>query len=182
MHKHDYKPRQPLTKLLLRKLAETGGLAFDVFFPRHYSFARFSREMLGVDAHPKTSRATIASILSRLRREGLVARHGAPRQSLWRVTPKGRALLAEYDQRLAIPREDGIARLVIFDIPEHERGKRAWLRLELIACGFEPLQKSVWIGTRPLPERFIEALDDHALGNRVHIFSVREKGTIAKNI
>ena len=73
---------------------------------------------------------------------------------------------------------DGITRLVVFDIPERERKKRDTLRAELIGYGFEGLQRSVWIGHRPLPADFIEFLDSLNLKNKVHIFSVRESGTL----
>ena len=73
---------------------------------------------------------------------------------------------------------DGITRLVMFDIPEYERKKRTAIRTELVGCNFQQLQKSVWIGSCPLPEDFIALIDELKLKNNIHIFSVREKGTI----
>jgi DNA-binding transcriptional regulator PaaX len=35
--------------------------------------------------------------------------------------------------------------MVVFDIPEKNRGERAFIRKLLNRCGFLPLQKSVWI-------------------------------------
>ena len=49
---------------------------------------------------------------------------------------------------------DGKLRIVIFDIPEHKKGWRDWIRQELILLQFQQLQKSVHIGKYPLPESF----------------------------
>ena len=79
---------------------------------------------------------------------------------------------------MEMPESDGITRLVIFDIPERERKKRDILRVELIGSDFQMLQKSVWIGRRPLPKDFVAFLDSLDLKNRVHIFSVKDRGTL----
>ncbi|OGF64281.1 hypothetical protein A2661_00880 [Candidatus Giovannonibacteria bacterium RIFCSPHIGHO2_01_FULL_45_24] len=71
-------------------------------------------------------------------------------------------------------------RLVIFDVPERERKKRLWLRLELLACGYKILQKSVWVGYCPLPQEFFEALEYLDLRRHIHIFSVNSAGTLRK--
>jgi len=75
-------------------------------------------------------------------------------------------------------KKDGISRLVIFDIPERDRKKRDTVRAELIGYGFRLLQKSVWIGAYPLPKDFLELIDDLELARHIHIFSIRESGTI----
>ena len=77
-----------------------------------------------------------------------------------------------------IPKSDGVCSLVIFDIPEYERKKRTAIRVELIGCNFRQLQKSVWVGYHPLPQEFITLLDELALKDRVHIFSVVKSGTL----
>lgn len=76
-----------------------------------------------------------------------------------------------------MPEPDGIRRLVTFDVPEKEYKKRDWLRAELLAFEFKPLQKSVYIGNRPLPEEFIKDLEVRQLGNCVHILSIEKEGT-----
>jgi len=168
---------ETLTRLLLEKIGELGAVAFDVFFPRKYSYARVSRRLFGVDDYPRAAPRTVSSLLSRLRREGLVARRGKAGQYRWSLTQKGSVRLKS-DAILALPEPDGISRLVIFDIPERERKKRDIVRAELIACRFQQLQKSVWIGTTPLPEDFMVLTHDLGLKGKVHIFSIRESGTI----
>ena len=77
------------------------------------------------------------------------------------------------------PKKDGVTRLVIFDVPEKHRKKRDVLRINLIASDFKQLQKSVWVGYSPLPKDFIELITDLRLDKMVHIFDVKNKGTLA---
>ena len=111
-------------------------------------------------------------------------RTGTRRKSVWTLTKKGKTVLQEDTNPVErpLPPRDDILRLVIFDIPEKERKKRDVLRAELVACNFSQLQKSVWMGYNPLPEECIELIDALSLKQRVHIFSVKEKGTIAENV
>ena len=165
---------------ILEKIGEVGVAAFNVFFPRQYSYAQISRELFGVDGYPRTMPRTVSSTLSRLRRQGLVARRGKRGTYSWTLTKRG-AQRMRSDQINTIPPSDGITRLVIFDIPEKERRKRDVIRAELIACNFRSLQKSVWIGENPLPDDFIALVDELKLRGRLHIFSIREAGTIEED-
>ena len=169
--------RNTITRLILEKMSELGGLTLDAFFPRYYSYTRISRLLFGLDKARK-----ISPLLSRLQKQGLVARSGVRRKSSWVITEKGRMLLQKENSLTTriIPPRDDIIRLVIFDIPEHDRKKRDLLRVELTSYNFSQFQKSVWIGHNPLPEEFIEFLDAHLLEKKVHIFSVKERGTIGK--
>ena len=172
--------RQTITGLILRKIGEAGVLTFDVFFPPQYSYAQVSRLLFGVDGSLRANPQTVSSLLSRLRRQGLVARNGSRGAYSWRLTKRGRERTATYAFS-EVPAPDGISRLVIFDIPERERKKRDVVRAELIACNFRRLQKSVWIGENPLPEDFLTLVDDLRLKQKLHIFSIREHGTIKES-
>src|SRR3989338_1978881 len=165
--------RNTITRLILEKMSELGGLTLDAFFPRYYSYTRISRLLFGLDKARKISPRTLSTLLSRLQKQGLVARSGVRRKSSWVITEKGRMLLQKENSltTLIIPPRDDIIRLVIFDIPEHDRKKRDLLRVELTSYNFSQFQKSVWIGHNPLPEEFIEFLDAHLLEKKVHIFS-----------
>ncbi len=166
-------------RAVLSGLAEFGEGTLETFFPKKYGYTAIWRPLLGSDRKKKIDRHAVSSVLWRLQSQGLVARAGARRQSRWRLTKKGRALqvLADTSSRKAL-KKDGISRLVIFDIPERQRSKRDTVRAELIGCGFRLLQKSVWIGACPLPKDFLELIDDLELTRYVHIFSIRESGTI----
>ena len=168
------------TRLILQKIGELGTITLDSFFPRRYWYTRISRPLFGLDDFPAVSPQTVTTLLSRLRRQGLIIRQGKRGDSSWRLSKKGKHWF-EKNRRLSLPKNpdpDGITRLVIFDIPERERGKRDAVRAELIEYNFQMLQRSVWIGHNPLPEEFILWLDSMNLKKKVHIFSVREPGTI----
>ena len=171
-----------VTNLILEKLGELGEIALESFFPKKYAYTRISRRLFGLDTYPKASPQTLASMLSRLQRQGLVIRRGKRRRSSWALTQKGKRRVEKIrqSQRRDAPPPDGVTRLVIFDIPERERKKRDMLRAELLGCDFEGLQRSVWMGKRPLPKEFIMFLDALRLKNKVHIFSVREHGTLER--
>jgi|SRR3989338_1947791 len=162
-----------LTALILQTLSEIGEGALDSFFPAKYPEAKLWRELLGLDSRHEFSRPTFSVILSRLQFAGLVERRGRKRQSIWRLTKAGN-MKAENSK----PKPDGIQRLVIFDIPEKERKKRRVIRGELTSLGYSQLQKSVWVGAIPLPKDFVALLDILNLHGKVHIFSIRERGTL----
>lgn len=169
-----------VARIILEKLQELGEGTLDAFFPKNYAYAALWRPLLGLDKPRKITRHTISMNLSRLRREGLVEKSGVGRKSEWRLTTKGKRHIREQPKHMELSdvRKDGIRRLVIFDIPERERRKRDMIRAELLCCKFRQLQKSVWIGEYPLPEDFISLLDGLHLARNVHIFSIREEGTL----
>lgn len=172
------------SRFALETLSDAGWMLFDALFPREYAQSGPTRWLFGADNRHRTiSRHTLSSVLSRLQRQGLVECRGKSLGSQWHITPKGIASVKDYAKEAMVhlvPPEDGIVRLVIFDIPEKERKKRNTIRAELVASGFDQLQKSVWIGHRALPEEFIALIDDLSLKKRVHIFSVHHEGTLKK--
>lgn len=163
-------------------LGQFGEGMLDAFFPAKYPYAALWRPLLGLDRAKRLRKETVAATLWRLKQEGLVERIGAKKIARWRLTSKGTVRL-KYESSLQTkqpPVSDGIVRLVIFDIPESGRRKRDVVREQLIGYGFRQLQKSVWIGDCPLPEEFITLIDELELGGNVHIFSIREYGTIKR--
>jgi len=174
------------TRLILEFLAEGGWVMLDSLYPKNYPQSQLARDLLGLDTRrtskEKTKRS-LSSILSRLKREGLAERHGSKKYAKWTITPKGKRHVKEVTPRIfpsvrILPASDGILRLVAFDIPETERKKRDWIRKELIGCGYTMLQKSVFVGYRPLPHDFVEQLDMLGLDKKVHIMSIEKKGTL----
>ena len=131
---------------------------------------------MGMDKSYKFSRLSFEVILSRLQKQKLITRQSGK----WSITNLGKKIIGEskFRQNSELPPEDGKARLFIFDIPERERKKRLWLRLELISYGYKLLQKSVWVGYRPLPEDFLRDLEDFKLKSHIHIFSIHHKSTL----
>lgn len=131
---------------------------------------------MGLDSNYQFKRQTFSVILTRLQKQGLVERTN----NKWGITSLGKKFVKniKVTNTLTLPKKDGVSRIVVFDVPERERKKRDWLRLELIVCEFKPLQKSVWIGKRPLPQEFLENLKALNLLPNVHIFTIKDKGTI----
>ena len=127
-----------------------------------------------------TKRNSIYTALFRLQKQGLVLNS----RGNWSLTQDGENFTKSFfrfhskhtSQRL--PNIDNTKRIVIFDIPEKEREKRDWIRIELLYHEYKPLQKSVWLGRRPLLPQFIENIEFLGLSDCVHIFSVKDEGTI----
>ena len=170
--------RATLTSVILDKIQQAGELTLEGLLPSNRTEARIWRKALGLHDKYEFSPRTFSAILSRLKNQNLVVKNGEHRKSLWSLTKKGES----YSDVIvsSLPKEDGIIRLVMFDIPEIERKKRDLVRYELVACEYKQLQKSVWIGYRPLPERFVKSLDDLKLKDKVQIVSINKTGTIEK--
>lgn len=169
--------RKPtLTFLILKTIFDLGFITIDSFFPAKYPQTRIWRKLLGLDSSYQFSKQSFSVILNRLQKQGLIAR----KNSKWSITGLGRKIIGEtkFKPDFELPLEDGKMRLIIFDIPERERKKRLWLRLELVAYGYRLLQKSVWVGYRPLSEEFFRDLEGLNLRSHVHIFSIHHKGTL----
>ena len=170
-----------LRHLILQKISELGEVVLDGFFPAKYPEARLWRTLLNTKPDYIFSKPTFSVILSKLRKEGFVERVESKQKSKWHITEKGKMYLKRKRDESFNPAKDGITRIIAFDIPEPHRKKRRWIREELLGLGYQPLQKSVWIGFSPLPNNFFEDLDLLSLRKHIHIFSVAKKGTIDKN-
>ena len=129
------------------------------------------------------SEQAFRSALSRLKKQGIVESAG---WGLWRMTAKGKTLVKNNaEKRKAYERtrmasQEKKDTIVIFDVPELRRTLRDYLRSELVALGYEQLQKSVWIGGGPLPEAFMGFVKEKKLTETMHIFTIAKKGTVLK--
>ena len=183
-------PLRSLTRALLEHLSENKYLLIDALLPPGYGETHLSRAILGLDnfgyryASRKAAKRSLSSILSRLKREGLVSYRGSSREAQWRLTRQGKAhletMIARSPPLPHLPPQDGIVRIVTFDVPEKQRGKRKWLRAMLIFCDYQTLHKSVYLGTRPLPQEIIHEIDDLGLSKFIHIAGIGKKGTLKK--
>lgn len=124
------------------------------------------------------------TLMNRLKRDGLVTKHKTGHYSLWSITDGGtKHLVRLQDQsrmhkRAYIKKESSSIVIVTFDVPERERRKRTWLRMNLIALGFTMLQQSVWLGKVKIPKEFIFDLRTQDMISYVHIFSINKTGSI----
>ena len=126
------------------------------------------------------------SLLNHLKRDGLVVKYKDGRTSTWKITDEGKEYLVRLKDGQILPKrayakKKSISMVIVsFDVPERERRKRDWLRLNLVALGFTMLQHSVWIGKVALPHDFIKDLRSQNMLSYIHIFSVGRAGTIVK--
>lgn len=133
-------------------------------------------------------RRIYATILSRMKKQGLIKRSVKDDGGEWKITEKGSKRLERIQIQRHNPYSAATAHftpsskkeivIIAFDIPEREKIKRRWLREALKSLSFELLQKSVWIGTNGLPEEFMKALRERHLLSYVHIVGVRKTGTL----
>lgn len=169
-----------VSRFILEKLAEVGELTLEGLFPRKTAGGRAWREIFGLPTGYEFSKPTFTTILNRLRSQGLVTKTGGKRYCKWLLTNKGRRKIKSYGYFIKPAKPDNIPRLVAYDIPEKERNKRDWLRCGLITCGYNQLQRSVWLGYSPLPEEFVKSLKEMNLKDKVHIVSIHKKGTLTE--
>lgn len=133
-------------------------------------------------------RRIYSAVLSRLKKQGLVANRKVKDGVAWKITSKGMTRLLKIKKRLKDPLSLINARykpqskycwtVVIYDIPEFRKKTRRWLQGCLRSLEFAYLQKSVWIGKKQLPEDFIDALKEREALEYVQIFAVKRGGTI----
>ncbi len=117
--------------------------------------------------------------LSRLKKRGYVEN----KKGIWQITKAGRARLSNKISFLPthsrkIIRQGPKSIVISFDIPEAYKKKRNWLRVELLYLGFEMLQKSVWLGPAPLPEKFIDSLRELQILPYIKFFEAKEMDII----
>jgi len=190
IHKISYQYKNPsLEEKILLFLEEQTKLVLDAFFPKKYpAYSKLGRWMFDLDLKPneilkKEFKKSIENTLCRLKEKGFIYQEKGGRERIWKLTAAGEKYtknlyFLENSSKKELPKEDGIVRILVFDIPEKHRGFRNFLRRELISDGYKMLQKSVWIGKRPLPQSLFETIKEYNLITSVHLFEVKEKGTL----
>lgn len=117
-------------------------------------------------------------MLSKLKRDGLIEKKAGG----WVVTALGKLKLTsdrkEMPNRGYSKEQDNLLKIVIFDVPEKFRSKRAWLRRQLSSLGFKMMQHSVWVGKVKIPHEFINDLRDLEMVNYVDIFEITKTGSL----
>ena len=117
-------------------------------------------------------------VMHRLVQDGLVTKNT---DGGWSISESGRKFVSFISgKKKPKPpvRKDVADTIVAFDIPEKQEGFRRYLRIELTARGFAPLQKSVWLGMGPLDADFLDFLAYRKIERYVHIFSINKRGTL----
>ncbi len=93
------------------------------------------------------------------------------------IDESGQPQLSDQGRKALQPYEpvqmSGADILVIFDIPEEERGKRQWLRLLLRELKFQKIQQSVWMTQYECQDLLHAGLKEKHLEGYVQIFEAR---------
>ncbi|MBI2622956.1 MAG: CRISPR-associated endonuclease Cas2 [Candidatus Liptonbacteria bacterium] len=126
------------------------------------------------------------NLVSKLKRDGLIAEHVREKGKFFTLTAKGgrkrEALRARKSRELppTLYRKETGSRLIIvaFDIPEKERGKREWLRTALRHLNLRMVQRSVWLGKVKIPKEFLDDIRLLRLIDRIEIFEVGNAGSL----
>ena len=123
----------------------------------------------------KRQKHSFYSLLSYLKKDGLIEK----REGKWHITQLGKNKLRKSRNHAAYKsKQADTMKIVMFDIPEQERWKRAWLREALIGMGFQLVQKSVWAGKRKLPQEFLEDLREYKMLGYIDILTVTKSGSL----
>ncbi len=128
---------------------------------------------------PSKVRRNFQNILYRLKEDGLIKRD----ESGWMSTALGKERLKLLQHKSSFKKYeiepiDSLI-IVIFDIPEKHKSKRAWLRAALKVMGFKMVQKSVWSGKIKLPKKFIDDLKRMDIFDQVDIFKAVKLGSLS---
>ncbi len=179
---------------LLRHKAATAAEILEAFRLSSPDAFKVTKNLLGHMDVPKFDYAAwkrqeekkFYTLLSKMRHEGLIKKEKFENGKIWELTKKGFNHLEKISgfpgivlpQKKYKKEKSNDLTLIVFDIPEKYKYKRAWLRKYLIDLGFQILQKSVWIGKYEIPEDFLYDLKDLNLLDNMHILKVNKTGSL----
>lgn len=100
-------------------------------------------------------RDSARTIIWRLKQKGLV---GQKKSEGFNLTDSGKKFLNFLSGKNQKRNWDGKWRIIMFDVPEHKKGQREYLRSKLLSENYQPLQKSVFIGKQPISEDVLQKM------------------------
>jgi phenylacetic acid degradation operon negative regulatory protein len=115
----------------------------------------------------------VRSAISRLKRRGVLVARTRDGAAGYELSPAGRAILAEGDQRIFRRIRATIGEgwlLAVFSVPESERRRRHQLRGRLTWLGFGTVSAGVWVAPAHLTAETTEVLERHELTEYVDLF------------
>jgi DNA-binding transcriptional regulator PaaX len=137
--------------------------------------ARRFRSILFERKLKRYKKESIKVALSRLRSKGYLDNS----TSGWYITQKGKKYIVSKELLgyIASPfAKNSLPEIIIsFDIPEHSRTIRNWLRNQIKIFGYKMLQQSLWIGPGPLPLSFLKRIEDLGIRKNIKTFKINKK-------
>jgi phenylacetic acid degradation operon negative regulatory protein len=125
--------------------------------------------------------STVRVVVTRLRKEGWLASRRDGRETVYALTDAAWALLDEGRERIFHRVQgpwDGQWHMVLYSVPESERGLREQLRKKLSWFGFGPLAAGVWVSPHDRTDLVLNAFADEPIV-RLDVFRSRSAGTAA---
>lgn len=122
--------------------------------------------------------ATVRVVVTRLRKEGWLSSRRAGRETVYVLTDVAWNLLDEGRERIFHRAQgpwDGQWHMVIYSVPESERGLREQLRRKLAWWGFGPMSSSVWLSPHDRGELVAAAFAEEP-AVRLDVFRSRSAG------
>jgi phenylacetic acid degradation operon negative regulatory protein len=156
-------------------------LVFDLFgdYLRYRGGEARLRHLVSLMSCFDVPEATVRVVVTRLRKEGWLSSRREGRETVYGLTDAAWALLDEGRERIfgrAQGPWDGQWHMVIYSVPEAERGLREQLRKKLAWYGFGPLSAGVWLSPHDRGRLVREALADEP-AVQLDIFRSRSAGT-----
>lgn len=131
---------------------------------REREFKRYKKESVSV-------------ALSRLHSKGYISNSNLG----WSITTKGKKYNKEVQLLSYIAstfaENSSPSMIISFDIPEHSRIIRNWLRNQLKIFGYKMLHQSLWIGPGPLPISFLKRLEDLNIRKNIKTFKITKSNS-----
>jgi phenylacetic acid degradation operon negative regulatory protein len=121
---------------------------------------------------------SVRVVVARLRKEGWLSSRREGRETVYALTDAAWKLLDEGRERIFHRAQgpwDGQWHMVIYSVPEAERGLREQLRKKLAWFGFGPLSSSVWLSPHDRGGLVREAFEDEPAA-RLDVFRSRSAG------
>jgi len=172
-HKKEQRDRIPVARIVLGIVIIAGIIPLIAVAPGlGYAFKYYG-------VHKRLQNKTyLNNVLSRLKQSGYIVfeeRHG---RRYVRITNDGREYFYKKRTALLFRQKkrpwDGYWRIVMFDIPEKQRGLRNVLRNELSEVGFKKLQGSVWVSPDECEEYIRLLKADKRIGKRLIYLKTRD--------
>lgn len=160
---------------ILLVLLDLGEISMEAFHPKKYSFTALGRSVLGLNKKESSWKdRTLINNLSALIKSGLVEKNKKKKVYVLGAEGKRFSIFVNDYFSTANQKWDGYLRIVFYDIPMKKSDYRRWLHNNLSILGYKQIQKSVFIGKRPLPASLIRDISSAGLDDCVYISTIKD--------